>query len=52
MDGLLRGFPLLRVPASSRGEGSRVINNSAAIGVDERLSCQIKFTQGGKKTER
>lgn len=39
MERLLRGFPLLRVPASSRGEGSRVINNSAAIGVDERLSC-------------
>lgn len=38
-DWLLRGFPLLWVPASSRGDGGRVINYSAAVWVDERLAC-------------
>lgn len=44
-DWLLQGFPLLWVPACSRGDGGWVINYSAAIGVDERLACQIKFTR-------
>lgn len=38
-DWLLWGFPLLWVPASSRGDSGRVINYSAAVGVDERLAC-------------
>lgn len=40
-DLLLWGFPLLCVPASSGGDRGRVINYGAAVGVDERLACQI-----------
>lgn len=47
-DWLLRGFPLLWVPASSGGDGGRVINYSAAIWMDERLACQIKFIREQK----
>lgn len=49
-DWLLQGFPLLWVPASSGGDSGRVINYSAAVGVDERLACQIKFTRAQKTT--
>lgn len=38
-DWLLWGFPLLWDPASSGGDAGRVINYSAAIGMDERLAC-------------
>lgn len=38
-DWLLWGFPLLWVPATSGADSGRVINHSAAIGVDERLAC-------------
>lgn len=48
-DWLLWGFPLLWVPAGSGGaDGGRVINYSAAVGVDERLACQIKFRREQK----
>lgn len=42
-DRLLWGFPLLRVPASNRDDAGWVIKNGAAIGMDERLACQITF---------
>lgn len=41
-DWLLWGFPLLWDPAGGGG-GGRVINYGAAVGVDERLACQIEF---------
>lgn len=47
-DWLLWGFSLLWVPASSGGDGGRVINYSAAIWMDERLACQIKFIREQK----
>lgn len=38
-DWLLWGLPVLWDPAGSGGDAGRVINHSAAIGVDERLAC-------------
>lgn len=49
-DWLLLGFPLLWVPASRGDDASRVINYSAAIGMDERLACQIKFMRDQETT--
>lgn len=39
LDWLLRAFPQLCAPASVRSDCSRVIHDSAAVGMNERLAC-------------
>lgn len=48
-DWLLRGFPLMRAPASGGRDAGRVIKYGAAIRMEERLPCQMKFTKKKKK---